>query len=316
MAKDLSVIVVAFDSADSVERCLKSIPSSAGRMEFEIIVVDNNSTDSTLSIVRSLGMAKIIENKANLGFAAACNTGAREATGKDLVFLNPDAFLLGDALQQMSAFEGDLSEGAIVGGLVIDEAGKVTNTLRSFPSLLNQLSEALFLYKLFPKSKTLGAYYYTHISRDTPMDVDAVEGSFFLIPRDVFERLHGFDEHFFLYSEDTDLCYRARQLGVPVKFFPGASAVHAGPEAGSRVSRRYILAMHLAQLKFIRRHFTGFKRAGSEFVKIVGLLIRVPFYLLLALATFRIGTAAKALYTFEAAIRGIFSSEPPETLFK
>ncbi|HQT92554.1 MAG TPA: glycosyltransferase family 2 protein [Candidatus Kryptobacter bacterium] len=316
MSIDLSAIVVTFNSADSIERCLSSILPSSGGLQCEIIVVDNNSRDNTLSLVQKSDRVKVIENGNNVGFAAACNIGARAATGTNLLFLNPDAYVLGGAIRNMASYESSVGGGSIIGGLVVDYNGNITPSVRSFPSLLNQLSEALFLYKLFPGSKRLGAYYYSNIGRDISISVDAVEGSFLMIPRLVFKQLNGFDEHFFLYSEDTDLCYRARKLNVPVIFFPGSRAVHAGQNENARVSRRYILAVHLAQLKFIRRHFSGFRRAGLETMKIAGLLIRVPLYLIMSVATLRLDLAKKSLFNLEAAVRGVFTSDIPSSLYR
>jgi GT2 family glycosyltransferase len=315
MASDLTIIVVTFNSSGTITKCLASLPSDAGSQNVEVIVVDNDSQDDTAAIVRRFRHVKLILNGENLGFASACNIGAHEAAGKNLLFLNPDAFVVGDAIDKIVAFEKSVGGGTIVGGLVKDHNAKTTSSIREFPSVRNQFSESLFLYKIFPNSPAWGAYHYSNVDRDNPMNVDAVEGSFFLIPKLVFEQLGGFDEHFFLYSEDTDLCYRARQMNIPVVFYPGAVAVHAGPEASSRVSRRYILAMHLAQLKFIRRHFRGSTRIALETLKIIGLLIRVPVYLLISLATMRTDRFLKAAYTLEAGIRGIFSSDPPRSLF-
>lgn len=315
-SKDLSVVIVTFNSERTIEACLSSIAASCVALSWEVKVVDNNSHDNTISIASGYDNVDIKRCSRNLGFAAACNIGAREATGTNLLFLNPDAYAVGDSLSKMVAFEESVGSGTIVGGSVIDQDGEFTSSIRSFPSVFKLLSEALFLHKMFPKSSLFGTYFYSNISRNLPVNVDAVEGSFMLVPTAVFRKLGGFDESFFLYSEDTDFCFRARKTGVPVVFFPDAKAVHAGQSADDRVSERYVMSMHLAQLKFIRRHFGGAQRFAMVAVKIAGLFVRVPVYFALSVVMLRPKMAKKGWYYLKTALRGILYSSAPPSLFE
>ncbi len=315
MSKRLSVIVVTHNSEESIARCIESIPQSARDSSYEVIVVDNHSRDRTLEVARRYEFAAIVQNDSNLGFATACNMGARKATGEYLLFLNPDAYLLNDAIDSIADCELEIGGNAIIGGRVISPDGKVTRNIRGFPSLLNVLSESFFLYKLFPLSKKFGSYYYTNVNHTEAANVDAVEGSFILIPRMIFEKLGGFDEDYFLYSEDTDLCYRAKKNLIPVVYFPGATAVHSGQGAAGKVSRRYILSMHLGQLKFIRRHFSGPEKTGTVLLKILGLLIRVPLYFIGSVVSLRVDLARKSVFYLETALRGIAHADVPRKLF-
>jgi N-acetylglucosaminyl-diphospho-decaprenol L-rhamnosyltransferase len=218
---DVSVVVVTYNSARWIERCLESVRG------YETIVVDNGSTDETLAIVQRFPDVRVLEQE-NVGMGGGNNAGMRVASGRYFLLLNSDAWVVGDAVEQLARFADQHPDAAVVGPRLLNPDGSLQRSARAFPTLWRLSTEYLFLRKLGPRSRVLNRFYEGGFEHDEVREVDWLFGACLLVRRDAADEVGLFDEEFFMFSEETDWLYRFRQAGWSVYFFPGAEVVHVG----------------------------------------------------------------------------------------
>lgn len=223
----VSFIIVNYKMAPLVSRCVRTITQYTHHQSYEIIVLDNDSGDDSLEILGGLSGITLVKNTRNVGFGTANNHGARIAKGKYLFFLNPDAYLLNDAVSIfMDVMERPENHAVVCcGGDLVDEQGNKQMSYGNFPSLLEVFSQLGF-YRLYR------GFFEEHLSisirntRDDIRQVDYVLGAAMFVRSDGFAAVGGFDEQFFLYFEETDLAYRFRRAGYQCVIVPQARIVH------------------------------------------------------------------------------------------
>ncbi len=282
---DLSIIIVNTNEGHVLVPCLRSVIQQTRDISYEVIVVDNASTDGSAEILAAeFPSVRVIRNSSNLGFAASNNRGIQIARGNFVLLLNPDTEILDGGLQKTVAFMIEHPKAGIVGCKLFYADGKVQHSVRAFPTPWNIFCEASFLYLVFPKSHLFGQYHMTWFDYSTTEAVDWVSGAYFMIRREVIDRLGGLDERFFLYSEELEYCYRTRQLGYTVVFYPGAAIVHhwGGPRTKNK---RLIFWGHHSQVLYIKKHFRGLRRFSMLALKYAEVAIRVPVYAVAGLVT-------------------------------
>jgi GT2 family glycosyltransferase len=300
---DLSIVIVSYNSVHLLGRCLSSIRAQTVGLSYEIIVVDNRSSDGTLTMLRTEWPAvRLIACEVNHGFAAGNNIGIHEAKGEMILLLNPDTEILNGAIQQAVLFMAGRPAAGIIGCMLRLPDGSVQQSVRSFPSVLNLFSEASFLYLAFPRSRIFGRYYMTFFDYTSGGEVDWVSGAFFLIRRTVLETVGLLDERFFMYSEEMDLCYRAKQAGFKVYYTPSAAVAHFWGGINA-VNQRVILWTNASQVAYITKHHDGLERAAMLAFKFLGLAVRIPVYLMAGLLRFNAQLLAKAWYLVVALVR-------------
>lgn len=222
----ISIIIVTYNSAGHIARCLESLASTGA----EIIVVDNASQDSTVEKARRIPQVRLIEAGANLGFAAACNRGARQARGDALLFLNPDT-VLRSGFKRLAETLDQNPEFAAMGAQLVDAQGRPQRgfQVRRFPTTAALVFEILLLNRLFPGNWVNRRYRCLDLSPEKPAAVDQPAGAALLVRRSSFEAVGGFDERFYpLWFEDVDLCLRLKRAGGAIHFCPQAVFEHAG----------------------------------------------------------------------------------------
>jgi N-acetylglucosaminyl-diphospho-decaprenol L-rhamnosyltransferase len=219
---EVSTIVVTYNALPWLEQALESVPGT------ERIVVDHGSTDGTLELMRERFPEATVIEQENKGFGAGNNAGMRVASGEWFLLLNSDAWLEPGALDALVAFAEAHPEAAVVGPRLRNPDGTLQRSVRGFPSVWRIATEYLFLRKLAPRSRALNAFYAGGFDHDEPREADFLMGSVLLVRRAAVEAVGGFDERYFMFSEETDWCYRFREAGWKVWFFPGAEAVHVG----------------------------------------------------------------------------------------
>jgi GT2 family glycosyltransferase len=234
---DLSVVIVNWNAKEPLKRCLESVYEETTGTTFEIFVVDNASGDGSSQMVRhSFPQVKLVENEENVGFARACNRGLCRAQGRYVVLFNPDTWLPDDALGQMVAFLDKHPNVGVLGPRIVDRDGIVDpRCARRYPSLRSELFEKLRLDRRFPHSRLFGDYLMTYWDHKDPRDVDALSGACMVIRREALDQVGLLDEDFFMYSEDTELCFRLKQAGWRVVYWPAARVRHWGGYSTSRV---------------------------------------------------------------------------------
>ena len=257
----LSIIVVSFNTKELTLACLRSIYEQTRDVEYEAIVVDNDSKDGTATaIAREFPQVRLLTLDRNLGFAAANNYAARYATGQWLLLLNPDTLILDDAVGKMLAFAKDYeirnASNGIFGGRTLDGNGRLDPTsVWGRPTLWSAFCMGFGLRRLFPKSTWFNTEAMPGWNRDTVREVDIVTGCFLLMRRILWERMGGFDPAFFMYGEEADLCLRARRYGVRCLLCPEAVIVHYGGASAQTVPDKAIRLLK-ARVQLLRRHWS------------------------------------------------------------
>ncbi len=233
----LSVVIVSFNTRELLRECLQTVFQQTG-VSYEVIVVDNASQDGSLAMVeREFPSAIAMQAGANLGFAAANNLAFRLARGKYVVILNSDAFLSPNTLASAAAAMESSPQTGLAGGRLVGRDGGLQPSARLFPSPLNDLLSMTGLAARFPKSRFFGRCDRTWADPMTPTDTDWVPGAFSIIRHDVLKQIGYFDENFFLYYEEVDLCRRIRLAGFKVSYWPKLEVVHIGGESSRQVKR-------------------------------------------------------------------------------
>ena len=242
---DVSVVVVTYNATPYLEHCLASVRG------YETIVVDHGSTDGTLELVRERFPAALLVEQENRGLAAGWNTGMRYAGGRYFLLLNADAWALGDAVERMRVFADEHPEAAVVGPRLLNLDRTLQRSARGFPTLWRLATEYFFLRKLAPRSQALNAFYAAGFDHEGVREAEFLMGSCLLVRREAVDGVGPLDESFFLFSEETDWCYRFRQAGWKVLFYPGAEVVHLGGAShGGRLFREQVRG----HLRFLAKH--------------------------------------------------------------
>lgn len=232
----LDIVIVNWNSGEQLNKCIDSI-YKADKSGFElnqVIIVDNASSDESLSLLDRFNLPlKIIKNSLNCGFAAACNQGAKDSNTDYLLFLNPDAILFKNSLSKPILFmEEKVNKNiGIVGIQLVDENDNISRSCVRFPTLGGFTAKIFGLDILFPK---LGIFMNDWDHKEDRI-VNHVIGAFFLLRRQLFESLGGFDERFFVYLEDIDFSYRAKQLGCSSYYLSSVQAYHKGGGSSEKV---------------------------------------------------------------------------------
>ena len=241
----VAAVVVTYDALPWIERCLDSLSG------VETVVVDNGSHDGTVAFVRErFPDVRVIESE-NRGLGAAWNIGVHGTSSPYVLLLNADAWLVNGALDRLVDFAETRPRAAVVGPRLLDPDGTLQRSVRGFPTVWRLATEYLFLRKLAPRSTALNAFYAGGFDHDEVREVEVVMGACMLLRREAVEEVGDCDEDYFLFSEETDWCYRFREARWEVVFFPGAECVHVrGAAHGGRLYRENLRG----HLLFLTKH--------------------------------------------------------------
>ncbi|MFQ5446251.1 MAG: glycosyltransferase [Saprospiraceae bacterium] len=259
----LSIIIVNYNVQHFLEQCLLSVRKAVAQIppggEAEIFVVDNNSVDNSVAMVREkFPEVKFIVNTENTGFAVANNQAIRRSTGRYVLLLNPDTVVREDTFVKCLGFMEAHPEAGGLGVKMIDGSGKfLPESKRGFPSPFVAFAKTFGLSALFPKSKIFNRYHLGYLDRDETHKVDVLAGAFMLLRRSVLDKTGLLDEAFFMYGEDIDLSYRIVQAGYKNYYFAGTTIIHYKGESTKKGSLNYVRTFYNAMLIFARKHFTG-----------------------------------------------------------
>ncbi len=265
---DVSIVVVTYNALPWIERCLESVRT------YETIVVDHGSTDGTLELVRErFPEARLVEQE-NRGFGAGNNAGMRVASGRYFLLLNPDAWLTEGAIERLVAFADEHPEAAVVGPRLLNPDGTLQRSVRGYPTPWRIGTEYFFLRKLAPRSRALNAFFGANFDHESVREAEFLGGACLLVRREAVDSVGGFDEDFFLMSEEVDWCYRFRQAGWKVLFYPGAEVVHVLTASVNPALFRELVRGHL---RFLLKHRGARVAERARRVMLWGLRLRGLF---------------------------------------
>lgn len=255
---DLSVIIVNYNVKEFIQNLIQSIYKAASSITYEIIIVDNASTDGSVEFLREkFPEIKIIANKSNLGFSKANNQGLKIAKGEYLILLNPDTLVREDTFTTMIDFFRNNPQAGLTGCKILNPDGTLQLACRrSFPGPWTSFCKVTGLSSLFPNSRLFARYNLTYLDENQTYEVDAISGSFMMFRREVYEKIGGLDEQFFMYGEDLDFCYRVQKSGYKIYYVHTTQIIHYKGESTKRSSldenRIFYNAMHL----FVKKHLS------------------------------------------------------------
>lgn len=294
---DLSIILVSWNVRDLLRQCLESIrqqsfdyapvadppadpagprganPRGAGddRGRTEIIVVDNASTDGTVEMLRAeFPDVRVIANSENVGFTRGNNQALAQTQRHYLFLLNPDTELRPGALQTLIVYMDAHPRVGMVGPKLVQADGSLQSSRRRFPTLATAFFESTKLQQWVPRNRILTRYYMLDTSDDVAQEVDWITGSAMFVRREVYEQVGGFDEGFFMYSEELDWCYRVKKAGWQIVYLPSVQIVHHGGKSSEQVLAQRDIHFHSSKVRFFRKYRGAFV---AEFLRVFLLLM-------------------------------------------
>ena len=258
---ELSIVIVSYNTRDILRNCLKSVYAHLLDSAFEVIVVDNASTDGSVAMVESEFPGVILlKNSENKGFAAANNQGFKVAAGEYWLLLNSDTVILEDVLQKSLDYMRKRPLVGMLGCRVLNPDRSLQETCFMWPSLLNIFIQSTGLGRVFPESTFFRRERLHGWSRNSEREVDAITGCYLLLRAAVAEKIGYLDESFFFYGEETDWCRRCRDAGYKVMFTPVGEIIHIGGASGK--AQHYSRKLLLSQAKVrLQRKYNGLAAA-------------------------------------------------------
>jgi len=264
----VSVVVVTLNALPWIERCLESVRGH------ERIVVDHGSSDGTLELLdERFPDVRLIEQENN-GLGGGSNAGMRVASGDYFLLLNSDAWAVGSAVERLVEFSEAQPEDAVVGPRLSNPDVTLERADRGFPTLWRLATEYLFLRKLAPRSRALNAFYGAGFSHDEVREAEFLMGACLLVRREAADTVGLFDEDFFMFSEETDWCYRFRQAGWKVLFYPDAEFVHVGGATTRQSWGPMFREQVRGHLRFLAKHRGAREAERARKLLLVSLRLR------------------------------------------
>lgn len=282
---DVSVVIVNWNTRDLLKQALESLYRETHDITFEVIVVDNGSSDGTTEYLQKVWQrVKVVALQENLGFGVANNIGFKEASGRYILVLNSDTIVLHSTLFGMVSFLDTHPKAGCVGCRHINPDGTLQGSMDSFPSLFKDFLCYSDLYRLpvlLPLLQNTYPYWSNH---SKTCKVDWVNGSCMMVRREVIEKVGGFDDGCFMYAEELDWCYRMKNAGWEVYFTPESEIIHIGGQSSKKIADKRITLLYKGQYRFYRRNHPMWKylvlRIIVTIIAFPRLLILLFFYLL------------------------------------
>lgn len=259
MKVDISIVIVNYNVKAFLEQCLMAIERATHKLSVEVLVVDNASVDGSQAMVRRrFSEVHLIENSKNLGFSRANNLALKKARGTYVLVLNPDTLIQEDTLLILKGYLDEHKDVGAVGCKLINPDGSFQITSRrSLPTAWIAFTRIVGLSKIFPRSRLFGKYNMTYLDPNIATPVDVLPGSLMFVRRDVLEKIEYFDEDYFMYGEDVDLCYRITKAGWKIQYIPHTQAIHYKGESTKKSEFSFVHNFYAAMLIFANKHFKG-----------------------------------------------------------
>ena len=253
---ELSIIIVNYEQSHFLGDCLESVHLTICKTKFEVILVDNSSKDKGLeSVLKRFPETRLIDNARNVGFARANNQGAKIANGDFLFFINPDTIMIKGTIESMLDYiRSDPSVG-ILGPKVLNPDQTLQYSCRKFPTIWSGLfNRYSVMTRFFPNNRYSKDYLMLDYDHSSTRSVDWISGCCMMIPAPIFKEVNGFDENYFLFIEDVDLCQTMRKKGYRVDYFPSAKIFHKISSSSSQSAPQTIIKHHKGMIYYNQKY--------------------------------------------------------------
>lgn len=274
---DLSIVIVNYNTKDLLKQTIESVINNTKGIKYEIWVVDNSSKDGSVEMVQEeFKDVKLIASKENLGFPKGNNVAIKKATGRYVLLLNSDTKVIGDNLQNCVDYMDKHKEIGALGCKVeladgiLDHACK-----RGFPTPEASLYYFLKLHKIMKNKRKYGAYTASYLGEDEIGEVDALTGAFMMIPRAVIDKVGMLDEEFFMYGEDIDWCYRIKEAGYKIMYYPKEKIIHYKGSSSKKKKAKTTYEFHRAMILFYRKHYNDKYNIFVKILVYIGVALRM-----------------------------------------
>lgn len=273
---DLSIIIVNWNTRDLLNQCLESVYANPPANKFEVIVVDNGSTDASVPMIREqFSQVRLFENTQNVGFVRANNQAIRECIGRHVLLLNSDTIVKPNSLTKMVGFLDEHPEAGIVGAFIENPDGTPQRCFGSFPTIL---TESVYAWGL--DSWSLISKWFTPppVSSNECWQTDWVIGAALMVRHDIFNAVGGLDEEYFMYSEEVDLCYRVKKNGWQNYILGNSPIIHLGGQSSRQIPAPMKAELFRSKVKYFRKNHNSLVAAFMQLVFAASILTRCLMY--------------------------------------
>jgi GT2 family glycosyltransferase len=290
--KELSIIIVSWKVKNLLKNCLDSIFSDTSEKKSEVIVVDNNSQDGSVEMIQSeFPQVSLISNQENVGFGKACNQAIRIAQGNYIFILNPDTIVKPDTLQNIVNFMDCNPKVGIGGCYVYYPNGTPQSSFYRFPTLLSYFSRMFSLFRILSRNRFTQKFFWEYEDNNIAGPIDRVLGGAMVLRKETLRQIGTFDEVYFMYAEELDLCYRAKQMGWKVSTIPNTEIVHYHQQSSLQNIRETTFHGFKSDFLFFKKFYPVYKLIIFRIMQFCGIFFR----LLSWLGIYLYGTSKKTL---------------------
>jgi GT2 family glycosyltransferase len=310
---DVSVIIINWNTRQLLEDCLTSLPASCATHSFEVVVVDNNSTDNSQEMVRQKFPAvKLICNATNVGFAHGNNQGIQASCGRYVSLVNSDVKVLPGCHDKLVAFMDAHPALGISGPRILNGDLTLQSSCRRFPSLWNNLCDAFAFRRFFPDSAFFAGEHMLYFKHDHIIHPDVLVGCFLFARRQAVDAFGLLDESFFMYGEDVDWCLRCWRSGWKIAFYPEAEAIHYRGGSSNADPVRFAVVQQRARQQFWKKHYSA--AAGFGLAVLLAVENSLRWAMSAVTAAFKIRPRAEAVRRMQrssACVKALFTRGEP-----
>ena len=272
----LSLIIVSWKVKELLKNCLISVFRNPGQYPLEVIVVDNNSQDGSVEMIeKEFPQVRLIENRENIGFGRACNQGIRIAKARYIFILNPDTLIKPNTLQNIIDFMESNPEVSIGGCYIYYPDGNPQNSFYKFPTMCNYFSRMVSLFRILPRNKLTQKFFWEYLDNNVTGPVDVVSGGAMVLRKEKVEEIGLFDETYFMYAEEIDLCYRARQKGWEISTIPNTKIIHYHQQSSLQNIRVTTFHNLRSDFLFFRKFYPAYKVILLRMIQFLGIIFRL-----------------------------------------
>jgi len=270
---ELSIVIVNFNTKEDIKNCIKSIFDSKQITNFEVWVVDNNSSDGSSELLEwEFPNVRLIKNNENAGFSKANNLALKQIESPFVLLLNPDTIVQDQVFDKTIEFLKANNDAGMVSCKLVKAGGNLDLACRrSFPSAFDGFCRAVGLSRLFPHSRLFARYNLTYLPEDQMSEVDAVNGAFMMMKQEAIKKVGLLDEDYFMYMEDLDWCFRFKKKGWRIFYLPTPEVIHLKGQSGKKYSQKMIHEFFRSMEIFCRKNYLPNKPYVQFFLTLLGI---------------------------------------------